>query len=87
MTEKTLISSEEAEKIMLASARSLPDSPSERGMRPAQIKRALSEPVRMLISLLNKKFEFLYTNGELTLTEMSREQIDSLFGNKEVAYE
>ena len=87
MNDRKIITDAEIEKIMLASARSLPDSPSERGMRPAQIKRALSEPVRMLISLLNKKFEFLYTNGELTLTEMSREQIDSLFGDKEVAYE
>ena len=87
MNDRKIITDAETEKIMLASARSLPDSPSERGMRPAQIKRALSEPVRMLISLLNKKFEFLYTNGELTLTEMSREQIDSLFGDKEVAYE
>lgn len=83
MKDKKLISDSEIEKIMLASARALPDSPSEKGMRPAQIKKALSEPVRMLAFLINEKFEFLYTDGELTLSEMSFEEIDSLF-NREV---
>jgi hypothetical protein len=79
MKEKRLITDTELEKIMLSSARALPDSPSERGMRPAQIKRALSEPTRMLISLLNKKFEFLYTDGNITVTEMTHSAIDALF--------
>ena len=86
MEEKRLITDYELENIMLHSARSLPDSPSDRGMRPSQIKRALSEPVRMLISLLNKKFEFMYTDGEIALSEISFSAIDSLF-NKEVKYE
>jgi hypothetical protein len=79
MEEKILITDTELEKIMLSSARALPDNPSERGFRPAQIKRALSEPTRMLISLLNKKFEFLYTDGEIAIAEMSFPTIDSLF--------
>ena len=79
MKEKRLITDTELEKIMLSSARALPDNPSERGFRPAQIKRALSEPTRMLISLLNKKFEFLYTDGEIAIAEMSFSAIDSLF--------
>lgn len=74
-----LITDTELEKIMLSSARALPDNPSERGFRPAQIKRAFSEPTKMLASLLNKKFEFLYTSGELTLEEMGFSQIDALF--------
>ena len=41
-----LITDTELEKIMLSSARALPDNPSERGFRPAQIKRAFSEPDR-----------------------------------------
>ena len=79
MEEKILITDTELEKIMLSSARALPDNPSERGFRPAQIKRALSEPTKMLISLLNKKFEFLYTDGEIAIAEMSFPAIDSLF--------
>jgi hypothetical protein len=79
MEEKILITDTELEKIMLSSARALPDNPSERGFRPAQIKRAFSEPTRMLISLLNKKFEFLYTDGEIAIAEMSFSAIDSLF--------
>lgn len=79
MEEKILITDTELEKIMLSSARALPDNPSERGFRPAQIKRALSEPTKMLISLLNKKFEFLYTDGEIAIAEMSFSAIDSLF--------
>lgn len=79
MKEKRLITDTELEKIMLSSARALPDSPSERGMRPAQIKRALSEPTRMLISLLNEKFEFLYTDGEIAVSEMSFPAVDLLF--------
>ena len=79
MEEKILISDTELEKIMLSSARALPDNPSERGFRPAQIKRALSEPTRMLISLLNKKFQFLYTDGSLTVTEMTYGAVDALF--------
>ena len=79
MNDRKIISDSELEKIMLASARALPDSPSERGMRPAQIKRALSEPTRMLISLLNEKFEFLYTDGEIAVSEMSFLAVDLLF--------
>ena len=79
MKNKKIISDEEMERIMLSSARALPDSPSSKGMRPAEIKRALSEPVRILMTLLNEKFEFLYTDGELVLTEMNFEEIDSLF--------
>lgn len=79
MDEKRLITDTELEKIMLASARSLPDSPSDRGMRAAQIKRALSEPVRMLASLLNEKFEFLYISGDFVINEMSFAEIDALF--------
>ncbi|MBQ9704168.1 MAG: hypothetical protein IJV68_06460 [Clostridia bacterium] len=79
MNEKILITDTELEKIMLSSARALPDNPSERGFRPSQIKRALSEPVRMLISLLNNKFQFLYTDGSITVTEMSHSAIDALF--------
>ena len=41
MEEKILITDTELEKIMLSSVRALPDNPSERGFRPAQIKRAL----------------------------------------------
>ena len=79
MNDKKIITDNELEKIMLASARALPDAPSDRGMRPAQIKRALSEPTKMLISLLNKKFEFLYTDGSITVTEMTHSAIDALF--------
>ena len=79
MDEKKIITDSELEKIMLASARALPDAPSDRGMRPAQIKRALSEPVRMLASLLNIKFQFLYTDGSITVTEMTHSAIDALF--------
>ena len=79
MNDKKIITDSELEKIMLASARTLPDAPSDRGMRPAQIKRALSEPTKMLISLLNKKFEFLYTDGSITVTEMTHSAIDALF--------
>ena len=79
MEEKILITDTELEKIMLSSARALPDNPSERGFRPAQIKRALSEPTKMLISLLNEKFEFMYTDGEIAIAEMSFSAIDSLF--------
>ena len=79
MEEKILITDTELEKIMLSSARALPDNPSERGFRPAQIKRAFSEPTRMLISLLNEKFEFLYTDGSMTVTEMTHSAIDALF--------
>lgn len=86
MDERKLITDGELERIMLSSARSLPDSPSERGIRPAQIKRALSEPVRILCTLLNKKFQFLYTGGQITVTEMSRDAIDSLF-TEEVEHE
>lgn len=77
--EKRLITDTELEKIMLSSARALPDNPSERGFRPAQIKRALSEPTKMLISLLNEKFEFMYTDGEIAIAEMSFSAIGSLF--------
>jgi hypothetical protein len=79
MKEKRLITDTELEKIMLSSARALPDNPSERGFRPAQIKRAFSEPTKMLISLLNEKFEFLYTDGSMTVTEMTYSAIDALF--------
>ena len=79
MNDKKIITDSELEKIMLASARALPDAPSDRGMRPAQIKRALSEPTKMLISLLNKKFEFLYTDGSITVTEMTYGAVDALF--------
>ncbi len=75
-----LITDTELEKIMLSSARSLPDAPSERGMRPWQIKKALYEPVKLLASLLNEKFRFLFIGGEdFIINEISFESIDSLF--------
>ncbi|MBR7101463.1 MAG: hypothetical protein IKC74_04170 [Clostridia bacterium] len=79
-----LITDTELEKILLSSARGLPDSPSQRGLRPWQIKKALFEPVKLLASLLNDKFRFLYVGGEnLVINEISFENIDSLF-EKEV---
>lgn len=64
MNDRKIISDSELEKIMLASARALPDAPSDRGMRPAQIKRALSEPVRMLVQMLNTKLNGLAVDGD-----------------------
>lgn len=75
-----LITDGELEKILISSARSLPDSPSQRGMRPWQIKKALYEPVKMLASLLNEKFRFLFIGGEdIVINEISFDTIDSLF--------
>ena len=64
MNDRKIISDSELEKIMLASARALPDAPSDRGMRPAQIKKALSEPVRMLVQMLNTKLNGLAVDGD-----------------------
>lgn len=79
MENTKLITDRELEGIMLRSAMSLPDSPSDRGMRPAQIKRAFSEPVRLLALLLNDKLEFLFTEKPPTLIEMTSAQVDGLF--------
>ncbi|MBQ8567081.1 MAG: hypothetical protein IJ445_05810 [Clostridia bacterium] len=79
MEDTKLITDTELEGIMLRSAMSLPDSPSDRGMRPAQIKRALAEPVRLLAQLLNSKFKFMSTDGSLVLLEMTNAQVDELF--------
>ena len=79
MENTKLITDSEIEGIMLRSAMHLPDSPSDRGMRPAQIKRALSEPVRLLAQLLNSKFKFMSAEGSLVLVEMTDAQVDELF--------
>jgi len=66
-----------------ASARSLPDSPSQRGMRPWQIKKAFTEPIKILASLLNEKFRFLFVGAEdVVIKEISFTSIDALFGKE-----
>ena len=79
MEETKLITDTELEGIMLHSAMSSPDSPSDRGMRPAQIKRSLAEPVRLLAKLLNEKIKYAPEDDACTVVEMTDEQVDEMF--------
>ncbi len=61
---KYKITDEELERVLLSSAASLPDSPSERGIRAKGIKRTFSEPLRLLTEYINAKLRAIRYGGD-----------------------
>ena len=64
-----IITDEELEKILLYTAKVLPNAPSERGMTPSTIKTFFYKYIKVLVDIINRHFEGIETSKNVSMNE------------------
>lgn len=72
---KQKITAEELNKVLLYTASALPDNPSERGMKPREIKAFFYKYISILVDILNEKFNGAENSRTQGLSEHDADEL------------